>query len=45
MAGRTGGTRVKVQNLRILKLIPAKNLLLVSGSLPGFNNSFVIIEK
>lgn len=45
MAGRTGGTRVKVQNLRILKLIPAKNLILVSGSLPGFNNSFVILEK
>ena len=45
MAGRTGGTRVKVQNLRILKLIPEKNLILVSGSLPGHNNSFVILEK
>ena len=45
MAGRTGGTRVKVQNLRILKLYPEKNLLLVSGSLPGHNNSFVILEK
>ncbi len=45
MAGRTGGSRVKVQNLRILKLIPAKNLILVSGSLPGHNNSFVILEK
>ena len=45
MAGRTGGTRVKVQNLRILKLLPEKNLILVSGSLPGFNNSYVILEK
>jgi large subunit ribosomal protein L3 len=45
MAGRTGGSRVKVQNLRILKLIPEKNLILVSGSLPGHNNSFVILEK
>ena len=45
MAGRTGGTRVKVQNLRILKLIPERNLILVSGSLPGHNNSFVILEK
>lgn len=45
MAGRTGGSRVKVQNLRILKLIPEKNLLLVSGSLPGHNNSYVILEK
>lgn len=45
MAGRTGGTRVKVQNLRILKLLPEKNLILVSGSLPGHTNSFVVIEK
>jgi len=45
MAGRTGGSRVKVQNLRILKLMPEKNLILVSGSLPGYNNSYVILEK
>jgi large subunit ribosomal protein L3 len=45
MAGRTGGSRVKVQNLRILQLIPEKNLILVSGSLPGHINSFVILEK
>lgn len=45
MAGRTGGTRIKVQNLRILKLMPEKNLILVSGSLPGHNNSYVILEK
>lgn len=45
MAGRTGGNRVKVQNLRILKLHPEKNLILVSGSLPGHNNSLVILEK
>jgi large subunit ribosomal protein L3 len=45
MAGLTGGSRVKVQNLRILKLMPEKNLILISGSLPGHKNSFVIIEK
>ncbi|RUA33162.1 MAG: 50S ribosomal protein L3 [Bacteroidetes bacterium] len=45
MAGRTGGERVKNTNLRVLKLIPEKNLLLVSGSVPGAKNSFVIIEK
>ncbi|WP_375580643.1 50S ribosomal protein L3 [Marivirga tractuosa] len=45
MAGRTGGERVKNTNLRVLKLIPEKNLLLVSGSIPGAKNSFVIIEK
>ncbi|WKK81950.1 50S ribosomal protein L3 [Marivirga arenosa] len=45
MAGRTGGNRVKNTNLKVLKLIPEKNLLLVSGSVPGAKNSFVIIEK
>ncbi|MCR6638082.1 MAG: 50S ribosomal protein L3 [Sporocytophaga sp.] len=45
MAGRTGGDRVKIQNLRIEKIYPEKNLLLVSGSIPGAKNSFVILEK
>jgi large subunit ribosomal protein L3 len=45
MAGRTGGSRVKIQNLRVLKLLPEKNLILISGSLPGHNNSFVLLEK
>ncbi|GAB4404763.1 MAG: 50S ribosomal protein L3 [Bacteroidia bacterium] len=45
MAGRMGNERVKVQNLRILKVIPEKNLLVVSGSIPGHKGSYVIIEK
>jgi large subunit ribosomal protein L3 len=45
MAGRTGGDRVKVINLKVLKIYPEKNLLLVSGSVPGPKNSFVILEK
>lgn len=45
MAGRTGTDRVKVQNLRVVKLFPEKNLILVSGSIPGANNSYVILEK
>lgn len=45
MAGRTGGDRVKVMNLRVLKLYPEKNLVVVSGSVPGAKNSFVILEK
>lgn len=45
MAGRTGGDRVKVQNLRIVKVYPEQNLLVVSGSVPGAKNSFVILEK
>ena len=45
MAGRMGGNRVKVQNLRVLRVLPEQNLLVVSGSVPGAKNSFVIIEK
>jgi large subunit ribosomal protein L3 len=45
MAGRTGGNRVKVQNLQVLRIYPEKNLLVVSGSVPGSKNSYVIIEN
>jgi large subunit ribosomal protein L3 len=44
MAGRTGGDRVKVENLRVLKVIPENNLILVKGSVPGANGSYLIIE-
>ncbi len=45
MAGRTGGKKVKVLNLQVLKVIPEKNLLVVKGSVPGPNNSYVKIER
>ena len=45
MAGRTGSDRVKTVNLQILKIIPEKNLILVSGSVAGAKNSIVILEK
>ena len=45
MAGRTGNDRVKVQNLRVLKVMPEHNLLIVSGSISSAKNSIVIIEK
>jgi len=45
MAGRTGGSRVKTQNLEILKIDTDKNLLVIKGSIPGHNGSTVIIEK
>ena len=45
MAGQQGGKRVKVLNLRIVKIIPEKNLVLVSGSVPGSKNSYVVLEK
>ena len=45
MAGRTGGDRVKVINLQVMKIVPEKNLIVVSGSIPGPKNSTVILEK
>jgi len=45
MAGRTGGDRVKVMNLEVVKLVPEKNLIVVSGSIPGAKNSTVVLEK
>ncbi|MBC7124038.1 MAG: 50S ribosomal protein L3 [Bacteroidales bacterium] len=45
LAGRTGGDRVKIINLRVLKVIPESNLLLVKGSIPGAKGSYIIIEK
>ena len=45
MGGRTGGNRVKVKNLEILKIFPEKNLILVKGAIPGHKGSLVIIEK
>lgn len=45
MAGRTGGKRIKMTNLEILKIFPDKNLILVKGAIPGHKGSFVILEK
>lgn len=45
MAGRMGGRRVKVINLKVMKIIPEKNLILLSGSVPGSKNSYVVLEK
>ncbi len=45
MAGQTGNKRVKVQNLKVVKMLPEKNLLLISGAVPGHKGSYVIIEK
>ena len=45
MAGHMGVERVKMLNLQILKIVPEKNLLVVKGSIPGANNSYVIVER
>ncbi|RNC89284.1 MAG: 50S ribosomal protein L3 [Allomuricauda sp.] len=45
MAGRMGNERVTVQNLRVLKVVPEKNLLVVKGAVPGHKNAYVTVEK
>jgi large subunit ribosomal protein L3 len=45
MAGQTGNSRVKMINLKIMKIIPDKNLLLIKGSVPGPNGSYLIVER
>jgi large subunit ribosomal protein L3 len=45
MAGRTGNDRVKIQNLRVVKVFPDQNLILVKGAVPGHKGSVIIIEK
>jgi len=45
MGGRMGNDRVKLRNLKILRIIPEKNILVVNGAVPGHNGSYVLIEK
>ena len=45
MAGRMGGDNVTVQNLKVLKVVAEKNLLVIKGCVPGCKNSYVIIQK
>lgn len=45
MAGRMGGNKIKVMNLRVLKIVPEKNLILLKGCVPGHKNSYLTIEK
>jgi large subunit ribosomal protein L3 len=45
MAGRMGGDNVKMINLQIVKIVQEKNLLLIKGSVPGPNGSYLIIER
>jgi large subunit ribosomal protein L3 len=45
MAGRMGGDTVKTQNLKVLKVLADKNLIVVSGNIAGSRGSYVLIEK
>ncbi|RKY89522.1 50S ribosomal protein L3, partial [candidate division KSB1 bacterium] len=45
MAGRMGGKRVTVLNLKVVKVYPEQNLLLLKGAVPGAVNGYVRIVK
>lgn len=45
LAGWMGGDRVKLANLKVVKIIADQNLILVSGSVPGAKNSTLILQK
>lgn len=45
MAGRTGYENVTVSNLKVVKILPEENIILVKGAVPGSINSFVELLK
>ena len=45
MAGRMGNDRVKLKGLKVIKVFPEQNYILISGSVPGHNGSIVLIQK
>ncbi|PID95568.1 MAG: 50S ribosomal protein L3 [Bacteroidetes bacterium] len=45
MAGRHGGKRVKVLNIKVVKVNKEKNLLVVKGAIPGATGSHIIVER
>lgn len=45
MAGQTGNSRVTIENIEILKVLPEQSLIVIKGAVPGPKGSFVILEK
>jgi large subunit ribosomal protein L3 len=45
LGGRMGSDRVKLTNLKVVKIMADQNLIVVSGSVPGAKNSTVILQK
>ena len=45
MAGQTGNQQVTVQNLKVIKVIPEHNLIMLKGSIPGSKGSIISIQK
>ena len=45
MAGQMGESRVKVDNLEVIKILEERNMIVVKGAVPGAKNSYITIEK
>jgi large subunit ribosomal protein L3 len=45
LPGRLGGERTTVQGLQVAKVDPERNLLLIKGSIPGANGSYVVVKE
>lgn len=45
MAGRTGGDRIKIKNLKVVRVFADQNIILVKGAVPGHIGSYVVLEK
>jgi large subunit ribosomal protein L3 len=45
MAGRDGNDKVTIRNLKVVKVIPESNLILIKGAVPGANSGLVQIFK
>lgn len=45
MAGRLGGERITVQKIKVVKVIPEKNIIMINGSVPGKPGSIVYLKK
>ena len=45
MAGRDGGNRVTVPGLKVLRIFPDRNLILVKGAVPGPKGGTIILHK
>ena len=45
MPGRMGGKKITVRNLKIFRIVPEENLILIEGSIPGPNGASVLVYQ
>ncbi len=45
MGGQMGNTKVTLENIQVVKILPEQSMVIVKGSVPGPKGSFLILEK